>query len=86
MSLNQETRAAVCSHCESEERSLTREFSQHAAQALIAWGEIAVQTIHKPICDHCYRELRTVLIDRADELTFQPKPSFFDAMTKPLLA
>lgn len=57
-----------CSHCGEEAKIRRREFSEQAYSALLAWGEIQESVVDQAICDHCYRELREVLIDRADDI------------------
>lgn len=57
-----------CSHCGEEAKSRRREFSEQAYSALLIWGEIQAATVDQAICEHCYIELRDVLIDRADDI------------------
>lgn len=57
-----------CAHCGEEAKIRRREFSEQAYSALLAWGEIQESVVDQAICDHCYRELREVLIDRADDI------------------
>ena len=57
-----------CSVCSEERKSRTREFSTHAWTALTIWGEVEQSTFGQPICEGCYREMRDLLIERAEEL------------------
>lgn len=62
------TTFANCPCCDEHMRLRTREFSDQAMSALIAWGEIDAKKIGLPLCDDCYEEMREVLIDRVDDL------------------
>ena len=56
-----------CYHCKSKEKSLKRNFSMAAWNELIAWNEVKNDTVEKPICDTCYKELRSILIEKEDK-------------------
>lgn len=57
-----------CSVCCEDRKSRSREFSTHAWSALTTWGEVEHKTFGQPMCEGCYRELRDLLIERAEEL------------------
>ena len=57
-----------CSNCETETKCRRRDFSEQAWSVLVLWHEVQSEAVDRPICDHCYDELREVLIDRADEI------------------
>ncbi len=57
-----------CNNCGSNARCRRRSFSKQAWTVLLLWKEVNPNAIEKPICDDCYKELRDVLIDRADEI------------------
>lgn len=58
----------ICSNCETETKCRRRDFSEQAWSVLVLWHEVQMEAVDRPICDHCYNELREVLIDRADEI------------------
>lgn len=58
----------VCTNCSGEVKSRRRDFTEQAWTVLVLWGEIQKRAVDQPICDHCYNELREVLIDRAEEI------------------
>ena len=60
-----------CVRCFSSSRARKRDFSDQAYSMLLAWGEIDESAIDAPICDECYKELRELLIERADETLVQ---------------
>lgn len=58
----------VCYNCETETKCRRRDFSEQAWSVLVLWHEVHTGAVDRPICDHCYDELREVLIDRAEEI------------------
>jgi hypothetical protein len=58
----------ICSNCETETKCRRRDFSEQAWAVLVMWHEVQAAAVDRPICEHCYNELREVLIDRADEI------------------
>jgi hypothetical protein len=58
----------ICSNCETETKCRRRDFSEQAWTVLVLWHEVQASAVDRPICEHCYNELREVLIDRADEI------------------
>lgn len=58
----------ICSNCETETKCRRRDFSEQAWSVLVLWHEVQASAVDQPICEHCYNELREVLIDRADEI------------------
>jgi hypothetical protein len=58
----------ACANCSTDTKCRRREFSEQAWSVLVLWNEITPTVVDQPICDHCYDELREVLIDRADEI------------------
>ena len=58
----------ICSNCETETKCRRRDFSEQAWAVLVLWHEVQATAVDRPICEHCYNELREVLIDRADEI------------------
>lgn len=59
---------ATCSHCSELGKTRKRDFSPQAWTVLVLWSEIQKTTVDQALCEHCYDELREVLIDRADEI------------------
>ena len=58
-----------CVNCSSSVgKCRKRDFSEQAWSMLLAWGEIEAAVVDEPICDQCYKELREILIDRADDV------------------
>lgn len=57
-----------CAHCNEENKSRRRDFSEQAWAALVVWSEVQKTEVDQAICDDCYSELREVLIDRAEEI------------------
>ncbi|MFK7872744.1 MAG: hypothetical protein AB8C84_06165 [Oligoflexales bacterium] len=62
------TPATSCTNCLQKNPSRRRHFSEQAWAALLAWSEVSVSSVKQPICEHCYEEMREVLIDRIDEV------------------
>lgn len=58
----------ACANCSTDTKCRRREFSEQAWSVLVLWNEITPTVVDQPLCDHCYDELREVLIDRADEI------------------
>ena len=58
----------VCTNCSGEVKSRRRDFTEQAWTVLVLWGEVHKRAVDQPLCDHCYNELREVLIDRAEEI------------------
>lgn len=58
-----------CPRCNENSKLQKRLFSDTALAALISWGDLEEHLISEAICDSCYKELRDVLIDCADQLT-----------------
>ena len=58
----------VCSNCGEETKCRRRDFSEQAWTVLVLWNEVQTAAVDQPICDHCYDELREVLIDRAEDI------------------
>lgn len=58
----------ICSNCETVSKCRRRDFSEQAWSVLVLWHEVQEEAVDQPICDHCYGELREVLIDRSDEI------------------
>ena len=70
--------ANVCANCSGHARSRRRAFTEQAWAVLTVWGEVGRNAVDQPLCDHCYNELREVLIDRAEEIEAaltQPVPA-----------
>lgn len=59
---------STCSHCSEVGKTRKRDFSPQAWTVLVLWSEIQKATVDEALCEHCYDELREVLIDRADEI------------------
>lgn len=57
-----------CGCCRKHQTCRYRHFSPHSLNFLINCGEVEEEAIRRPVCDECYRDIRDVLIDRADEL------------------
>ena len=57
-----------CYNCQDKVNSRKRVFSKQSWEALLLWNEISPNTVEKPICDYCYQELRSILMERNDEL------------------
>jgi len=60
--------ADTCSNCGEDAKCRRRDFSEQAWTVLVVWHEVQNAAVDQPICEHCYNELREVLIDRADEI------------------
>jgi hypothetical protein len=60
--------ADTCSNCGEDAKCRRRDFSEQAWTVLVLWAEVQGGAVDQPICEHCYNELREVLIDRADEI------------------
>lgn len=60
-------RYTECYNCGESAPSRMRCFSEQAWSVLLLWNEIGPSTVEKPICDCCYSELRTILMERMDE-------------------
>ena len=58
----------TCSNCSEETKCRRRDFSEQAWTVLVLWNEVQAAAVDQPICEHCYDELREVLIDRAEEI------------------
>ena len=58
-----------CPRCGEEAKVQKRLFSDVALSALITWGDLEEELVDSAICEDCYKELRDVLIDNADELS-----------------
>ena len=58
----------TCTNCLQQSPSRRRHFSEQAWAALLAWNEISSNSVKQPICEHCYEDMREVLIDRIDEI------------------
>lgn len=56
-----------CYNCGDKAQSRMRCFSEKAWSVLLLWKEINTNTVEKPICDYCYTELRTILMERIEE-------------------
>ena len=61
-----------CQRCGVNRKPKARSFSTQATAALEVWGELEKHLIDEPICDHCYEELRDVLIERSAEIFDSP--------------
>ena len=62
-----------CPRCGENTKVQKRLFSETALSALITWGDLEESLFDEAICDDCYKELRDVLIENADELsTMEP--------------
>ena len=57
-----------CTNCSITAKCRRRDFSEQAWSVLLVWGEVDASVVDEPICDDCYKELREILIDRADEI------------------
>lgn len=57
-----------CNNCGEDAKCRRRDFSEQAWTVLVLWNEVQTAAVDQPICEHCYNELREVLIDRADEI------------------
>jgi len=66
--LSMQNTISTCSHCSEVGKTRKRDFSPQAWTVLVLWSEIQKNTVDQPLCEHCYDELREVLIDRADEI------------------
>lgn len=58
-----------CPRCGIEGSLQKRIFSDQAIAALVVWEELEESLIDEPVCNHCYAELRDILIERNDELS-----------------
>ena len=58
-----------CYNCQDKVKSRNRIFSEESWKALLLWNEINPNTVEKPICDYCYHELRSILMERNDEMS-----------------
>jgi hypothetical protein len=79
----------MCSNCGEDGKSRRRDFSEQAWTVLVLWSEVQTAAVDQPICEHCYNELREVLIDRADEIETalrQPAPAKKPAAAKKVAA
>ena len=56
-----------CYNCQDKISSRERVFSEQSWEVLLKWNEINPSTVKKPICDYCYQELRSILMERNDE-------------------
>ena len=56
-----------CYNCGDKAPARMRCFSKQAWSVLLFWKEISATTVEKPMCDYCYNELRTILMERMDE-------------------
>lgn len=68
----------TCANCGEDGKCRRRDFSEQAWTVLVVWNEVQTAAVDQAVCDHCYNELREVLIDRADEIENalrQPIPS-----------
>ncbi len=57
-----------CGSCQRDQKCRHRHFSRPTVSFLVDSGEVEESAVYKPLCDECYREIREVLIDRAEEL------------------
>ena len=64
--MHQVTRKCAC--CDQMSKCRHRDFNSQIWVLLLHWGEIDESALEQPICDSCYRDLRNLLIDRADEM------------------
>ena len=76
--------SSTCAHCHENTKSRRRDFSEQTWSVLLVWGEIQKPTVDQPICDHCYNELREILIDRSQEIEVAVNPG--DDAGKPAAA
>jgi hypothetical protein len=60
--------SSSCAHCGTQAKCRARDFSDQAWTVLVLWGEVDKKTVQEPVCDHCYSELRSILIERASEV------------------
>ena len=58
----------VCPNCHNEAICRSRSFSKNSQAFLILSNELDPQAIDKSICDECYLDLRSFLIDNSHEL------------------
>ncbi len=58
----------MCSVCEEPSKCRRRDFSEKALYALVFWGDIEREAAQRPICGHCYSDLRDILIEKASEI------------------
>lgn len=57
-----------CPGCNEELSCRYREFSPQTWSLLIHWQEVDESAVDQPMCAECYRDLREVLIERADQM------------------
>lgn len=57
-----------CSNCGLSSLSRRRHFSEKAWSVLLLWNEIDPSVVNQPVCDECYEEMRSILIERTDEI------------------
>ena len=57
-----------CSNCDREQKTRYRDFTNQVWSLLIQWGEIQESTVNKPLCETCYEDIRSLLIDRSEEV------------------
>jgi hypothetical protein len=63
------TTNSECKNCGRENtKCRRRSFSYQAWTVLLLWNEISPSAVDQPICEHCYEEMRDILIDRANEI------------------
>lgn len=60
-------RTHKCENCFSTKRSYRRDISAQIWSLLLHWNEVLPGAVDRPICDDCYQDIRSVLIERAGE-------------------
>lgn len=66
--LRQSGPTLTCPGCSEVVPCRHRDFSPQIWSLLIEWEEVEDTQVGKPMCADCYKDLREVLIERADEL------------------
>jgi hypothetical protein len=57
-----------CCNCGEGTLSRKRTFSVQAWTVLLVWNEINPASVDQPICDVCYEEMRSILMDRTEDI------------------